>query len=90
MSPLLKEASHIMALGVWLVRSQATAGEVAWRKAMIPLHSMAILTSERASITDPRVRKLADDFIAAQRREIAQMETLIRDIDEQSAKAAHQ
>jgi hypothetical protein len=69
-------------LGVWLVRSQATVGDVAWMKAMIPHHSIAILTSERAKITDPRVRKLADDIIEAQRREIGEMEFLIRDIDD--------
>ncbi len=72
----------LMGLGIWLVRSQITVGDVAWMKAMIPHHSIAILTSERANITDPRVRKLADDIIEAQRREIAEMEVLIRDIDD--------
>jgi uncharacterized protein (DUF305 family) len=50
-------------------------------EAMIPHHSIAILTSERAHITDPRVRQLADDIIEAQRREIGEMEALIRDIE---------
>ena len=64
--------------GLWLVRSQATVGEVAWMKAMIPHHSIAILTSERAHISDPRVRRLANDIIDTQRREIDEMEGLIR------------
>lgn len=68
--------------GLWLVRSQATVGDVAWMKAMIPHHSIAILTSERARITDPRVRRLADEIIEAQRREIAEMEALIEDIED--------
>jgi peptidoglycan/LPS O-acetylase OafA/YrhL len=68
----------LMGLGFWLVRSQATVGDVAWMKGMIPHHSIAILTSERANITDPRVRKLADDIIEAQRREIGEMEILIQ------------
>jgi uncharacterized protein (DUF305 family) len=59
-------------------------------KAMIPHHSIAILTSERANITDPRVRKLADDIIKAQRREIGEMEGLIRNIDDQSGKTSRQ
>ena len=50
-------------------------------KDMIPHHSIAILTSERAKITDPRVRKLADGIIEAQRREIAEMEALIKELD---------
>ena len=67
-------------LGLWLVRSQSTVGDVAWMKAMIPHHSIAILTSERARITDPRVRKLADGIIETQKREIGEMEGLIQDL----------
>jgi uncharacterized protein (DUF305 family) len=71
----------IFAFALWLVRSQATVEDVSWMKAMIPHHSIAILTSERAHITDPRVRKLADGIIETQRREIAEMKTLIKDLD---------
>ncbi|WP_439156484.1 DUF305 domain-containing protein [Yoonia sp.] len=67
-------------LGVYLVRSQATVGEVAWMKAMIPHHSIAILTSERAHISDPRVAALAGEIISAQRLEIAEMKALITDL----------
>ncbi len=51
---------------------------------MIPHHSIAILTSERANISDPRVRKLADEIIGAQRREIDEMRSLIRDLETES------
>jgi uncharacterized protein (DUF305 family) len=71
----------LMALGLWLVRSQSTVDDVAWMKAMIPHHSIAILTSERADIADPRARKLAGEIIQAQKREIAEMEALIRDLE---------
>ncbi|MHB8122143.1 MAG: DUF305 domain-containing protein [Desulfuromonadaceae bacterium] len=71
----------LMGVGFWLVRSQATVRDVAWMKAMIPHHSIAILTSGRANITDPRVRKLADEIIEAQRREIGEMEILIKNIE---------
>ncbi len=71
----------LFAAGVWLVRSQATVADVSWMKAMIPHHSIAILTSERARISDPRVRKLADGIIEAQRREIAEMQALIKELD---------
>lgn len=47
---------------------------------MIPHHSIAILTSERAQIEDRRVRELADEIIKAQRREIKEMAWLIEDI----------
>ena len=73
----------VFALFLWLARSQDTVGDVAWMKAMIPHHSIAILTSERAQIQDPRVRELADEIIEAQRREIAEMEALIADLEAQ-------
>jgi len=66
---------------LWLVRSQATVSDVAWMRAMIPHHSIAILTSERANIKDPRVRKLANGIIDAQRREIGEMKALIEDLE---------
>ena len=69
------------AVALWLVRSQATVGDTSYMKAMIPHHSIAIMTSERAQISDPRVRKLADGIIAAQRREIAEMKFLINDLE---------
>ena len=71
----------VFALALWLVRSQATVGDIAWMKAMIPHHSIAILTSERANIKDPRVRKLADEIIEAQRREIGEMKEYIKDLE---------
>jgi peptidoglycan/LPS O-acetylase OafA/YrhL len=80
----------LIACGLWLVRSQATVGDVAWMKAMIPHHSIAILTSERARISDPRVRSLADGIIETQRREISEMEVLIEDIQPGAADAARQ
>jgi hypothetical protein len=70
----------VFALALWLVRSQATVGDVSYMRAMIPHHSIAILTSERANISDPRVRELADAIIEAQRREIDEMKTLIQDL----------
>lgn len=72
----------IIAVSLFLVRSQATVDDTSWMKAMIPHHSIAILTSERANIEDPRVRKLADDIIKAQRKEIGEMKTLIKDLEE--------
>jgi uncharacterized protein (DUF305 family) len=74
----------VFALALYLVRSQETVEDVAWIKAMIPHHSIAILTSERANISDPRVRKLADEIIGAQRREIDEMRSLIRDLETES------
>jgi len=76
----LAAAAALLGGGVFLVRSQITVSDTDYMEGMIPHHSIAILTSERAQIDDPRVRKLADEIIEAQRKEIKEMEWLIADI----------
>ena len=74
-----------LALGLvalFLSRSQILVDDVDYMEAMIPHHSIAILTSERAQIDDARVQELACEIIVAQRREIAEMKWLIEDIRE--------
>ncbi len=65
---------------LFLVRSQSTVQDRSWMSGMIPHHSIAILTSERAHIEDIRVQELAKNIVEAQRREIKEMEWLIDDI----------
>lgn len=77
----------IFAGALWLVRSQETVDDVSYMKAMIPHHSIAILTSRRAHIRDPRVRELADDIIEAQVREIGEMERLIGELEQNGVPA---
>lgn len=73
-------AALLLVSSIWLVRSQTTVSGVDYMEGMIPHHSIAILTSERAQIEDPRVRDLAERIIEAQRKEIKEMEWLIEDI----------
>jgi hypothetical protein len=79
---ILGVAVVVFAGSLWLVRSQAAVDDTAYMNGMIPHHSIAILTSENAGIEDQRVRELADEIIAAQRREIAEMKWLINDIEQ--------
>ena len=78
---ILAGSAVVFALALWLMRSQATVEDVSYMRAMIPHHSIAIMTSERANISDPRVRELADEIIASQRREIAEMKALIAELE---------
>ena len=73
----------IFAASLWLVRSQETVDDVSYMKAMIPHHSIAIMTSERAHIKDPRVRKMADGIAETQVREIREMKELIASLQQQ-------
>lgn len=72
----------VFLIALFLVRSQALVGDSSYMRAMIPHHSIAILTSENAQIDDVRVRQLADEIIEAQRREIEEMNWLLEDIRE--------
>jgi len=80
-SAIFVASAIVFALALWLVRSQSTIEDVSWMKAMIPHHSIAILTSERATLSDPRVRELAGQIIESQRREVEEMKALIKDLE---------
>ncbi|MDC6355131.1 MULTISPECIES: DUF305 domain-containing protein [unclassified Robiginitalea] len=67
----------LMVVSTYLVRQQIPIGDVKWMRAMIPHHSIAILTSNRADLKDPEVKKLAEEIIKAQEREIAEMKRMI-------------
>lgn len=69
----------VFAGSLFMVRSQTRVSDVTWMKAMIPHHSIAILTSKRANLKDPEVKKLANDIIVAQEKEIEQMKKLIEE-----------
>lgn len=77
---ILVLATLLGVLFLFANRSQSLIGDVDFMKSMIPHHSIAINNSRKASISDPRVRKLADEIIAAQVREIAEMNLLLDDI----------
>jgi hypothetical protein len=66
--------------GAILDRSQVTVDDIAFMRGMIPHHSLAITRSERADLEDVRVCELAVEISEAQRREIAEMDWLIDDI----------
>jgi hypothetical protein len=59
------------------LRQQVFVEDVQWMKAMIPHHSAAIMVSEKAELSDPEARALAEEIIEAQEREIAQMKKMI-------------
>lgn len=63
-------------------RSQSLIGDTAFMKSMIPHHSIAINNARKAEISDPRVRKLADQIIESQVREILEMKLLLSDIEQ--------
>ncbi|WP_456272343.1 DUF305 domain-containing protein [Bacillus sp. AK031] len=73
----------IFGVSLFLMRSQTLVDDQDYMEAMIPHHSIAILTSERAEISDPRVKELSKEIIEAQRKEIAEMKNLIEDLEDE-------
>ena len=62
------------------LRTQTPINDVQYMKAMIPHHSSAILTSRKANIQDPDVKKLSEEIIKAQEEEIAEMKAKINEL----------
>lgn len=73
-------AALLGAILLFVNRGQAVIDDARFMTSMIPHHSIAINNASKASISDPRVRRLADQIIEAQLVEIAQMQMLLEDI----------
>tara|TARA_R110002167_G_scaffold29771_4_gene99099 strand:+ start:2409 stop:2738 length:330 start_codon:yes stop_codon:yes gene_type:complete len=71
----------LMTISTYLVRQQIPINDVKWMKAMIPHHSIAILTSSKADLKDPEVKKLAQEIIRAQEKEIDEMKKMIKRLE---------
>ena len=63
------------------IRVQASVGDKQFLKSMIPHHGAAVLMVEEADLTDPEVRKLAENIITSQQAEIAQMKAKISELE---------
>lgn len=78
---ILAASLLLIAVGVFLDRSQTTVQDTGFMSGMIPHHSLAITRAERSELDDVRVCELAVEISEAQRREILEMDWLIEDID---------
>lgn len=78
---IIAAAVVIFIASLIFLRTQTFVGDRQYMKAMIPHHSSAILTSQKADLKDPEVQKLAKEIIEAQEREIALMKQLLEKTD---------
>lgn len=74
---ILVISAVIFAGSLFMVRTQTGVSDISWMKAMIPHHSIAILTSSQSDLKDPEVKKLAEEIIATQKKEIKKMDQMI-------------
>lgn len=66
---------------LYLLRTQTPIGDIQYMKAMIPHHSSAIMTSSNVEFKDAEVKKLAEEIIIAQEKEIKQMNEMINRLE---------
>ncbi|MFD2907585.1 DUF305 domain-containing protein [Flavobacterium ardleyense] len=70
-------ASLVFVTSLLMLRNQTLITDVQYMKAMIPHHSSAIMTSSNVDFKDAELKKLAEDIIIAQEKEIKQMNEMI-------------
>jgi uncharacterized protein (DUF305 family) len=63
------------------VRKQTGVTDRQFLKSMIPHHSGAILMCEQSDIADPEIRKLCEEIIANQEKEIKEMKDKLNALD---------
>ncbi|MFT3909752.1 MAG: DUF305 domain-containing protein [Ferruginibacter sp.] len=63
------------------IHQQVGVKDKQFLKSMIPHHAAAILMVEKADLSDPEVKKLADGIIATQQKEIEQMKNKIKELE---------
>jgi hypothetical protein len=74
-------ASVVALIGFWLLTRQQTAiSDAQFLKSMIPHHAGAILMCDRAPIQDAEIKRLCEEIVSRQKREIAQMKAKLRDL----------
>lgn len=79
---ILVISAVIFVASLFMVRTQTGVSDISWMKAMIPHHSIAILTSTEADLKDPEVKKLADEIIETEKKEIKKMNQMIERLQE--------
>lgn len=72
----------VLMAGFYLcIRQQTAVQDKQFLKSMIPHHGAAILMVEKAKLSDPEVKKLADGIIKTQQQEIEQMKAMIKELE---------
>ena len=70
-------SAAVLVLCWFLLRAEAGVGDRQLMRAMIPHHSAAIQMAKESSITDPRLKKIVEDILSSQEREIAEMKAML-------------
>jgi len=78
---IIASAAVVFFIALAGLRTQTPIGDEQYMKAMIPHHSSAIMVSKHANITNPEVKKLSEQIIESQEKEIAEMDALLKRLE---------
>ncbi len=82
---IIAAAALVFCLALLGLRSQTFVNDIQYMKAMIPHHSSAIMTSKHTDIKDPEVKKLSEQIIQSQEKEISEMEAMLKRLSKNSS-----
>ena len=72
----------VFVLAFAAIQNQWVVGDKQLSRSMIPHHSVAIKTCEKAQLDDPETVELCEKIVKAQREEIAQMRDILERLDD--------
>ena len=82
LNAIIITASSIILIAFFLFIQQQTAvSDKQFLKGMIPHHAAAILMSEQSNTKDREIKKLQNDIISSQKKEIEQMKAKLKQLD---------
>lgn len=71
-------SSVVLSAVCWVgIRDQIAVNDKSFLRSMIPHHAGAILMCREASLSDVQIKKLCNEIISSQTREIAQMKDIL-------------
>lgn len=84
LNALIIGISVVLAMAFFLfIRQQTGVSDKQFVKGMIPHHAAAILMSEKSKTQDPEIKKLQQEIISSQQREIEQMKAILERLKKQ-------
>ena len=64
------------------IRQQTAIDDKQFLKSMIPHHAGAILMCQESDINNPEIKKLCEEIVASQQKEIQEMKSKLREMDQ--------
>jgi hypothetical protein len=82
LNTILFTLSSVALIGFFLlIQSQSGVSDKQFLKGMIPHHAAALLMSEQSKTQDPEIKKLQDEIVSSQRKEIAIMKAKLKELE---------